>query len=201
MKTEYEWNSAEPAPNHTYLVPGVLRVLGAANGRRVLDLGCGNGAIAQVLSSEGFSVVGLDRSISGIEHAHSSNDKLEFRKHSIDDPLPADLGQFDVVLSCEVIEHLFLPRQLFARAREAMSDNGLLVVTTPYHGYLKNLGLAVTNSFDRHWSPGWDHGHVKFFSKRTLSRLAVEEGFTPDRWRLVGRIPPLACSMILTARL
>ena len=77
-------------------------------------------------------------------------------------------GTFDTVLSAEVVEHLFLPRELFARAREALGDGGRLVVTTPYHGYAKNLALAVFGQFDQHWVPLSDYGHIKFFSKATL---------------------------------
>jgi 2-polyprenyl-6-hydroxyphenyl methylase/3-demethylubiquinone-9 3-methyltransferase len=39
-------------------------------------------------------------------------------------------------------------------------------VTTPYHGYVKNLALAVTGQLDRHWQPWRDGGHIKFFFAR-----------------------------------
>ena len=64
-----------------------------------------------------------------------------------------------------------------------------MVVTTPYHGYAKNLALAVTGRFDGHWVPLSDYGHIKFFSKRTLGMLARECGVEPTRWYRLGRNP------------
>jgi 2-polyprenyl-6-hydroxyphenyl methylase/3-demethylubiquinone-9 3-methyltransferase len=72
-------------------------------------------------------------------------------------------------------------------------------MSTPYHGYWKNLALALTNKFDAHWHPLRDFGHVKFFSRATLSQLASEAGFSVTDFLRVGRIPVLACSMILVA--
>ena len=52
---------------------------------------------------------------------------------------------------------------------------------------------------DRHFTALWDHGHIKFWSVRTLSALLTEAGFAPPRFRRVGRIPALAKSMVAVA--
>jgi hypothetical protein len=80
-----------------------------------------------------------------------------------------------------------------------LRPGGVLILSTPYHGYLKNLALAITDEFDDHWHPLRDFGHVKFFSRRTLVRLACESGFSVRQFMRVGRIPAFACSMILVA--
>ena len=122
--------------------------------------------------------------------------------HDVNDPLPDDLrGQFDVVVSAEVIEHLLLPRELFQRAREALRPEGHIYFSTPFHGYWKNLALAVTNKYDHHWRPSWDYGHVKFFSMATLGAMAEECGFEVQGFDRIGRVPALAKTMILKARL
>lgn len=74
------------------------------------------------------------------------------------------------------------------------------MITTPYHGYWKNLALAMTGGFDRHWQTLADYGHIKHFSEPTLSALLRECGFEPTAFERVGRIPPLAASMIMTGR-
>lgn len=68
------------------------------------------------------------------------------------------------------------------------------------HGYWKNLAIALTNQFDRHVSPLWDHGHIKFWSKKTLSELLRETGFVNLSIHQVGRVPVLAKAMIVAAR-
>jgi len=104
------------------------------------------------------------------------------------------------VVAVEVVEHLLLPRQLLERAREALRPGGIFIATTPYHGFLKNLALALTNKFDHHWHPLRDYGHVKFFSRETLSQLFGEQGLKVQRFARVGRVPALAKSMILQGR-
>jgi len=79
------------------------------------------------------------------------------------------------------------------------SARGGAIVSTPYHGYLKNLALAVTGKMDAHFTALWDHGHIKFWSIPTLTTLLTEAGFENVRFRRVGRIPALAKSMIAVA--
>ncbi|HXQ19038.1 MAG TPA: methyltransferase domain-containing protein [Acidimicrobiales bacterium] len=197
-----EWTFSGEAANHHYLVPAVLRSLPDEQGLRLLDIGCGNGALSARLAQAGMKVTGIDFTLSGIDRARGSFPDLEFAAHDITEPLPSALrGQFQVVVSAEVIEHLFLPRVLFARATEALVPGGTLIVTTPYHGYWKNLAIALTGRFDGHWVVGSDYGHIKFFSRRTLEAMARECGFEPVRLIRAGRIPPLAATMVMTARL
>ena len=80
------------------------------------------------------------------------------------------------------------------------SSPGGAIISTPYHGYLKNLALAVTGQMDAHFTALWDHGHIKFWSIPTLTQLITETGFTNIRFRRVGRIPALAKSMIAVAQ-
>ena len=182
---------------HGYLLPTIVRWLKQAGARVVLDLGCGNGAVAAALAAEGYEMTGLDVSESGIAIAARSYPGIPFIQADLSAPLPAPLRErFDTVLAVEVVEHLLLPRCLFERAREALCPNGAFIVTTPYHGFWKNVALALTNQLDDHWHPLRDYGHVKFFSRATLSRLFAEQGLPIRRFKRVGRIAPLAKSMI-----
>jgi 2-polyprenyl-6-hydroxyphenyl methylase/3-demethylubiquinone-9 3-methyltransferase len=103
-------------------------------------------------------------------------------------------------MSLEVVEHVYSPRDFAQTIFDVLVPGGLVILSTPYHGYLKNLLIAITNSYDRHHDPLWDHGHIKFWSMDTLSQLLEEIGFAQIRFDRVGRIPPLAKSMIALAR-
>jgi 2-polyprenyl-6-hydroxyphenyl methylase/3-demethylubiquinone-9 3-methyltransferase len=65
---------------------------------------------------------------------------------------------------------------------------------------LKNIAIAASNSFDKHMNPLWDHGHIKFWSRRTLALLLEESGFVDISFFRVGRIPAFAKSMIAVAK-
>ncbi len=101
--------------------------------------------------------------------------------------------------STEVIEHLHAPRRLPAFAHSILRDGGHLVLTTPYHGHLKNLAISATNGWDRHADPLWDGGHIKLFSRRTITHLLEEAGFHIIRFGGVGRVPYLWKSMLVVA--
>jgi 2-polyprenyl-6-hydroxyphenyl methylase/3-demethylubiquinone-9 3-methyltransferase len=77
---------------------------------------------------------------------------------------------------------------------------GTAILSTPYHGYWKNLAMALTGKMDAHFTALWDHGHIKFWSVRTLTLLLEEAGFRDIHFERVGRIPPLAKAMIAVAR-
>jgi 2-polyprenyl-3-methyl-5-hydroxy-6-metoxy-1,4-benzoquinol methylase len=167
--------------------------------RKAFDLGCGNGSIANLLHGLGFEVIGVDYSESGISLARRSFPQVAFYRDSVYDDLAACYGQFSLVVSLEVVEHCYEPRR-FARALcDLVADGGIAIISTPYHGYMKNLALAVAGKWDRHLSPLWDGGHIKFFSKLTLRALLIEAGFGNVHIIRAGRIPPLAKSMIAIA--
>jgi 2-polyprenyl-3-methyl-5-hydroxy-6-metoxy-1,4-benzoquinol methylase len=198
---EFLWNSPGCTAVHREMLGPVLGRLRNAGSRSVLDLGCGNGAFTAEIRKAGFDVTGCDSSASGLSIARTHYSTIPFFQHDLSIPLGAEqAGRYDAVTAIEVIEHLLLPRLLVETARWALKPGGLLVVSTPFHGYWKNLALALTNKFDDHWHPLRDYGHVKFFSRKTLSRLFEECGLEELHFRQVGRIPGLARSMILAAR-
>ena len=195
---------AEPSAGLTdynrYLLPAVERMLGPPDGRRLFEIGFGNGAVAAHLAAKGFQVAGIDASSSGpalARAAHPHLDRLE--QGSVYDPLDR-FGRFQVVLSLEVMEHLYFPRRLAEAAFGLLEPGGTLVLSTLYHGWLKNIALAAFGRFDRHFDPLWDHGHIKFFSRRTLRRLLVEAGFEEVVIRRHDVVPQFARSMVASAR-
>lgn len=190
--------------SHDYILPTVLRILREERKRTgagsLFEIGCGNGSVANKLAADGFAVRGVDASTEGIIQAKARYPHLQLEPGSAYDDLSGKYGQFPVVLSLEVVEHLYAPRDFAARAKELVLPGGLLILSTPYHGYLKNLAIAAAGKFDTHVTALWDHGHIKFWSFATLTELLKEAGFSNMQLYRVGRIPPLAKSMIVTAR-
>ncbi|HYW10140.1 MAG TPA: methyltransferase domain-containing protein [Longimicrobium sp.] len=203
---EYGWTDAATKCSHDYLLPVALEELERHSGRRplrILDVGCGNGFITAELARRGHDVIGVDVTEDGIAMARAAHvmPNLSFHACSVYDPelLHHVRGGVDVVLSLEVVEHLYLPRALFAQSMKVLRPGGVLIVSTPYHGYLKNLAISLSGGWDRHFGVDWDGGHVKFFSPASLRSLAAEAGFRAFRFRGVGRVPYLWKSMFLIA--
>jgi 2-polyprenyl-3-methyl-5-hydroxy-6-metoxy-1,4-benzoquinol methylase len=106
------------------------------------------------------------------------------------------LGLFDLVISCDVIEHLYSPLELLRCAYKVLKPGGKLLLVTPYHGYWKNLALAITGKFDSHFEVHHEGGHIKFFSVKSLSALLINESFKNLRFSYYGRLPFLWMNMI-----
>lgn len=194
---EYSYKSSEPDHSHDYLFDPVVELVKALQPTKIFEVGCGNGSLANRLS-EYVAISGIDSSSSAIDVARNAFPHLNLNVGSAYDDLASQYGQFDVVLSLEVIEHLFDPRFFVQRVREMLNPGGTLIISTPYHGYWKNLAIALLGKFDAHYTALWDGGHIKFWSRATLSSLMKEVGFQETSFQRVGRLPIFAKSMIVT---
>lgn len=198
----YGWNAHVPH-SCAYLFDPVIELLRGLGARRVLDLGCGNGHLAGGLKQRGWDVVGVDPDAGGVALARSSFPEVRFYRTGVSsDPteLLSHEAPFEAVVSTEVIEHLYAPRLLPIYAARVLGPRGHLILTTPYHGYWKNLAVSLFDRWDHHHTALWEGGHVKFFSRATLTRLLEENGFEVTGFHGVGRLPWLWKSMALVAR-
>ncbi|OQW88555.1 MAG: hypothetical protein BWK78_08325 [Thiotrichaceae bacterium IS1] len=200
----YLYDDSELKHAHNILLPGLLNILDSLKlgdeKKRIFELGCGNGAVANELTKKGFEVIGVDPSEQGIAQANQHFPHLLLKRGSAYDDLTSQYGQFPIVVSLEVVEHVYFPRQFATTLYNLVAPGGTAIISTPYHSYWKNLALAVSGKMDNHFTALWDYGHIKFWSIKTLKTLLEEAGFREIRFRRVGRIPILAKSMIAIAK-
>ena len=198
----YQYDDHRLNSSHDYLLPTVKAILAneVPSFRRIFELGCGNGSVANELSQLGFEVTGIDASVEGIAQALMSYPDLNLHVGSAYDDLRNQYGQFPVVLSLEVVEHLYFPRTFARTVYDLLEPGGIAIISTPYHGYWKNLALAISGKMDAHFTALWDNGHIKFWSVETLTSLLKEAGVVDVQISRLGRIPALAKSMLAIAR-
>ena len=188
---------------HHHIAPQLLRLAEPIqDGMRVLDIGCGKGSILQEFLTRGCEIVGTDLSEQGIRLARENLPTGRFEimaaEASLLDQLATD--PFDLVVSTEVVEHVYAPREWALGCYNALKPGGRLICSTPYHGYLKNLMLSLLGHWDKHADPLWDGGHIKLWSRKTLSQLLEETGFEVTGFQGVGRLPGLWMTMLMVAR-
>jgi 2-polyprenyl-3-methyl-5-hydroxy-6-metoxy-1,4-benzoquinol methylase len=200
---KYGWDDSQSPNSYNYITPKLLNLLKAYKVKRVCDIGSGNGALANELDKAGFSIVGVEYAEDGVSISSNSYAHIRFYNLGVqDDPttLVQNEGKFDAVISTEVVEHLFSPHQLPIFSNALLDEDGLLFVTTPHHGYIKNLMLSIFDKWDKHHTALWHGGHIKFWSRRTLTKLLEKNGFEVMAFYGVGRCYFLWKSMILVAR-
>ena len=199
---DYGWDNADAPNSCGYIGKSIIEFIKSENPKRVADLGSGNGQLCKLIKeSINAHVVGIEYDRKGVEISKKSYPDIPFYNFSVqdkvDDLMALEKECFDIVVSTEVIEHLFSPQYLPIYAHNILNKNGKLIITTPYHGYLKNLVLSILNKWDGHHTALWEGGHIKFWSKKTLSTLLYENGFEVDKFYGVGRFPFLWKSMVL----
>lgn len=190
---------------HNYLYGDLRALIGDDKLRTILDVGCGNGEMANRLLKEGLDTYGTDASETGITVAKKLNEDRFYVQDLTSQDLPEELQniKFDTIISTEVIEHLYNPRGYIEFCKNVLMKNGggELIISTPYHGYLKNLVMAVTGKMDEHFTVLWDGGHIKFWSRKTLTQLLKEFEFEDIEFKGSGRFPYLWKSMFIKARI
>jgi 2-polyprenyl-6-hydroxyphenyl methylase/3-demethylubiquinone-9 3-methyltransferase len=199
---EYEYGGGQLACSSRYLLPILNDIISSLSaGSVVMDLGCGNGSVLATFRDRGLSLHGIEKSQSGVREAHKTYPDIDIALGDVASDLSNHelAGRCDLVLNTEVIEHVYQPRVLVKNFYLLARPGGMLVVSTPYHGYLKNVVLAIAGRMDSHFTALWDHGHVKFWSKQTLCTILREGGFECTDFRGAGRYPYLWKSMVVVA--
>jgi 2-polyprenyl-6-hydroxyphenyl methylase/3-demethylubiquinone-9 3-methyltransferase len=199
--TDYGFQRAGPSHMHSRFMRHIFDFAQCKEGMRVLDIGCGNGYACGEFLKHGCTVVGIDLSQSGITLARRAYPQGRFEAVSADSKILEHLREepFDLIVSTEVVEHLYSPREYARGAFDALKPGGRFICTTPYHGYLKNLLISLLNKWDQHANPLWDGGHIKLWSRQTLTALLRETGFVNIQFRGAGRFPWLWMTMVMSA--
>jgi 2-polyprenyl-6-hydroxyphenyl methylase/3-demethylubiquinone-9 3-methyltransferase len=112
-------------------------------GKRAADVGCGAGLLAEPLARLGAEVTGLDPAPENIAaarlHAEGQGLAIDYRVGSVE----ALTGRYDLVTSLEVIEHVNEPRAFVQGLADALSDDGLLILSTPNRTAMSRLMMIV----------------------------------------------------------
>ncbi|MDA7697737.1 class I SAM-dependent methyltransferase [Candidatus Pelagibacter sp.] len=198
---DYDWTNNNTV-HHNYLIKSISDILKDMNTSNIdlLDIGCGNGVLTSEISKFFRHTTGIDLSGAGIEFAQElKNEKLNFENISVDEMIKRK-KKFKFITSFEVIEHQYLPDDFLNKMYQLLDDNGMLLITTPYNGYIKNLIINILGKHDFHYNPLWRHGHIKFFTTRTLKMILNKCNFEVIKKSFSGRFYPISCSMIFLSK-
>jgi SAM-dependent methyltransferase len=151
-------------------------------GRRVLDLGCRDGALTQAYARENV-IVGVDADRDALAEAAKLG--IETRWADLDEPLPFEDLSFDVVVAGELLEHLRDPRRLAAEVRRVLRPGGVFVASVPNAFRLKNRLRFLLGR-----KPEDDPTHLHMFSPAEVRALLA--GFDDVHLDFIaGRLVPL----------
>jgi 2-polyprenyl-3-methyl-5-hydroxy-6-metoxy-1,4-benzoquinol methylase len=168
-------------------------------GARVLDVGCGEALFTAELARAGADVVGIDVAEEPLRRARARHPGLDLRLVDDEASWPLPDAAFDMVWAGEVIEHVAATASWLSQVRRVLRSGGALLLSTPAHGRLTMLGLALSGrAFECHFQPCGEH--LRFYSRGSLTRLLDEFGFDEIEVRPSGG-PPGARRVLLARAL
>jgi SAM-dependent methyltransferase len=141
------------------------------DGRRVLDVGCAGGYLAEILSQRGFSVTGID--LPGTAHPSA----IHFVAADLDEGVPSFDACFDYIICADVLEHLRHPGRLLQQCRERLAPGGALIASLPNSGHAYFRGHTLVGSFPQHDRGLFDRTHVQFYTWPGWVDLLARAGF------------------------
>ena len=175
---EYELKSADDT-SHRRIVQWLER----RPPSRILDLGCADGRLGELLRACGHEVTGVD-----VKKSDGVADRLDaFVEGDLDQGIPDEVGDgYDIVLMADVIEHVRRPQRLLKQARARLTPTGSIVASIPNFSHWYPRSRVALGRFDYDRRGILDNGHVRFFTARSFERLSSSSGFDVRRRAAVG---------------
>ena len=144
-------------------------------GKTALDVGCGAGLLTEPLARLGAKVTAIDAAPELIEaakaHAAGAGLGIDYRAIGVE----ALDGQFDLVTSMEVIEHVADPQEFVQALSKRLAPGGLLILSTPNRTAWSKL-LTITLAEGLGQIPKGTHDFDKFIDPDTMRGLLAQAG-------------------------
>jgi methionine biosynthesis protein MetW len=195
----------------------ILKAIG--RGKKVLDLGCGDGRFTSEISKRNNDVFGLELNSYGLKKCREK--KLQVRRADLNEGLPFEDKVFDVVVASDVLDQIYDTSFLFAECARVLKSGGQLLVTAYNLNSLHNRWRVLMGKSAENWGAfPEDRGgqRIRALNAQVLSELCSRSGFdvaellgysssdNSTLWRRsldhLGRMyPALSQRLLLKARL
>ncbi len=157
------------ASSHTFAIDSVQP------GARILDIGCGQGYVAEHLAEKAAHVTGVDQYI----REKSDNPKIEFKRWDMDGgEFPVSVSDFDQIFMLDVIEHLKDPEVFMEKLRSAAANKRPeIVLTTANIGFAITRFMLLLGNFNYGRKGILDRTHTRLFTFASLRELFDQTGY------------------------
>jgi 2-polyprenyl-3-methyl-5-hydroxy-6-metoxy-1,4-benzoquinol methylase len=174
----------------------------SGRGHDVLDIGCGEGFMAEKIAAQNNRVTGVDILPEPARSRAFTDYIAADLSHGLGDASERLRGrQFDKILLMDVLEHLVRPETLLADCRQFLGPEGTLLVSVPN---VANITVRLSLLFGRfQYQPRGilDRTHLRFFTRKTARRLIEEAGYEVVREVTTVMPVELTCGLSADNRL
>ena len=157
-------------------------------GKKVLDVGCGGGILAEAMAGAGATVSGIDLSEKALKvaklHLYESGKNVDYQFVSAEDFADQHAGEFDIVTCMEMLEHVPDPASVVAACARLVKPGGWVFFSTLNRNAKSYLFAIVGAEYVLKLLPRGTHDYAKFIQPAELARMAREAGL--DTEELIG---------------
>ncbi len=158
--------------------------LASLKGKKVLDVGCGGGILAEAMAARGATVTGIDlaeKSL-GVARLHllESGRSVDYRQISAEDLATQEAGTYDVVTCMEMLEHVPNPASTIASCAALVKPGGHVFFSTISRNPKAYLFAVVGAEYILQLLPKGTHDYARFIKPSELSRWAKAVGLAVD---------------------
>jgi len=148
------------------------------SGQDVLDVGCGEGFLAEELTEAGNRVSGVD----ALPEASRQESMVAYHRADLDEGIGAVIEElegktFDRVLLLDVLEHLRSPERLLHQCQQVLGPHGVAIVSLPNVANITVRLMLLAGMFNYTDRGILDKTHLHFYTRKTAKRLLEENGY------------------------
>ena len=172
--------SQQPPSDYRHQINHPLLQSVPAEARRILEVGCGEGRLGQMLKllNPNRSVYGIDLDLEAVTCAQEHLDQAYC--FSVEEELPPlEPGSLDCILFGDILEHLVDPETVLGRYRDLLCSSGSILCSVPnvqHHSILRGL---LRGDFQYQPHGLLDATHLRFFTWSTMIKMLLDTGFAP----------------------
>jgi 2-polyprenyl-6-hydroxyphenyl methylase/3-demethylubiquinone-9 3-methyltransferase len=157
------------------------------SGKKVVDIGCGGGILAESMAARGAEVTGVDLSEKALGvarlHLYESGQTVNYRHISAEDLAHESPASFDVVTCMEMLEHVPDPASTIRACASLVKPGGKVFFSTLNRNLKAYLLAVVGAEYVLNLLPKGTHEYAKFIKPSELSRYVREAGLDVEELR------------------
>lgn len=145
-------------------------------GKKVLEINCGNGILAEKIAKKGADIVVTDISDIALQRTKSRGIPGGLKIDLDTQNLPFEPSQFDIIVSNSMIEHGFFPKNTIKEGVKVLKDRGHFIIMVPNIGHWRFRLWLLLGRFPYLQNTPTDMLHLRFFTLKSLKEAGKQFG-------------------------